>query len=40
MRLFSSVAFEKAPRLMLDASCSAADAIRQIPAPQLGPLIE
>src|SRR4051794_31458852 len=37
IRFFSSVAFEKAPKFMLAASCSAADAMMSYPWPRCGP---
>src|SRR6185437_14746243 len=37
IRFFSSVAFENAPKFMLAASCSAADAMMSHPWPRCGP---
>src|SRR4051794_31344628 len=37
IRFFSSVAFENAPKFILAASCSAADAMVSYPWPQCGP---
>src|SRR3954454_5028003 len=37
IRFFSSVAFENAPKFILAASCSAADAMMSYPWPRCGP---